>query len=176
MTAFMMAFYSTFISLIIFGTIYAGTAQIATDIQSAYLEMARENNWIAFYLVVGGFVLVGLIQGLSILFSEDARESMTSFYAILLSFLINFLFWGVFAYMGLYLTYPSIYEGIEGWEYFIILPRVFATFSVVFLKYPIIFWLGSVISFGVFFFISVKLLSDYRHVGDTRTQNYRSRF
>ena len=160
--AFTMAFYSTFISLLIFGVVYAGTAQIATDIQSAYIVMAQDNNWIAFYLVLGGFIVVGLVQGITVLLSSNSRESITSLYAILMSFIINFVFWGLFAYISLIVTYPSIFDGITFWEYFIIIPRVFATFSVVFLKYPIIFWLGSVITFGIFFFISVKLLSDYK--------------
>lgn len=174
MTAFMMAFYSTFVSLIVFGIVYAGTAQIATDIQSAYIQMAQDNNWVAFYLVLGGFIVVGLVQGVTVLLSENARETMTSFYAILMSFLLNFVFWGLFAYISLIVTYPALFETVQGWEYIVILPRVFATFSVVFLKYPIIFWLGSVITFGIFFFISVKLLSDYKHLGDRYTKTYKT--
>jgi len=172
--AFTMSFYTTTISIIIFGVVYAGTAQIATDIQSAYIEMANDNNWVAFYLVLGGFIVMGLIQGLSILVSEKAKETETSLYAILISFVVNFIFWGLFAYISLLATYPSLFEGISGWQYFVILPRVFATFSVVFLKYPIIFWLSSALTFGIFFFISVKLLSDYKHANEPYVKNYRT--
>jgi len=153
-----------FSSLMLMLMLYVALAQFFIS----YLEENLSSSLSTVFLILGLF-FISLISSVfaSYLLLPDVRLR-SSFYSSILSYLFTFFTIVIISYISLFLYYPSVFDGLVGLEYVLVLPYTIVYFSVYVL--PDFFYLFLIEIILYYLYFSMFFSSFYSTTENTRRE------
>jgi hypothetical protein len=141
-------------SVLVFFVLYAAFAR--TLFITVFEDLKDHNNFLLwFVLIIEGIATIAAIL-VSFLVVDDIPKKY-SLAAGLVAFLTNTTLLIVISYIGLFITRPDLFQGLQGFDVILVFPTVILYFSIIILGHPIYFVLLSMLTYFPLFVMYLEL-------------------